>query len=577
MSAKDDALALATLGWPVFKCKPSKAPATPGSWKEAASTDPASIRRMGWRADSLVGVALPPGTWALDVDDEAEWAKSGIELGQPTQATPGGGRHHLFGGQAPQTVKRLPGADTRNGGSGYVVCYDPAGWRSPDHLNLAPRELIAALSEAAKKRAPTPGEVMGTRDQIVAYTGRLRFAGATENEMRSALLQARDDGRIVALDEGRPWADEHLAAIARDIGSKPTGDWVAKPLRVRFVDKAGNVTRELVLANERDPLIAPRLDAANLELIRARDLLAMDLPPLVETVPGLLVEGLNLLVGAPKIGKSWLAYQCAVAVAVGGDVLGRQALKGDVLYLALEDGERRAQSRIRTILRRLGLAALPTDAAELDIRFLPTRGDDMVALVEAWLSLHPRAALVEIDTLQKVRPASSGRRNQYELDVEDVGRVLAIAQRHPGLAVGVVHHDRKERGEDFVDAASGTHGISGSVDTLAVIRRRRHEREGTLEVTGRDIPESLMHVAYDDDDPLWVLDPLGGLTEEQREAYAWLGANGPAGAKAMADGLGRERTSTQKLLDRMVEAGYLTKTGGTFSVPFRVNKRPKED
>ncbi len=42
-------------------------------------------------------------------------------------------------------------------------------------------------------------------------------------------------------------------------------------------------------------------------LSRASDLLRRQLPKTRWAIPGLLPEGVTLLAGAPKIGKSWLA------------------------------------------------------------------------------------------------------------------------------------------------------------------------------------------------------------------------------------------------------------------------------
>src|SRR5262245_18590110 len=61
----------------------------------------------------------------------------------------------------------------------------------------------------------------------------------------------------------------------------------------------------------------------------------------------LLPEGLTLLAGRPKVGKSWLALDIALGVGDGGSVMGsiRPASTGDVLVLALEDNPRRLQKR----------------------------------------------------------------------------------------------------------------------------------------------------------------------------------------------------------------------------------------
>jgi len=77
-----------------------------------------------------------------------------------------------------------------------------------------------------------------------------------------------------------------------------------------------------------------------------------EFPPLAYAVPGLVPEGLVLMAGAPKIGKSWKVLAHALAVAAGGATLGtiKVGQARPVLYLALEDGDRRLQDRCRRLL-----------------------------------------------------------------------------------------------------------------------------------------------------------------------------------------------------------------------------------
>jgi hypothetical protein len=93
----------------------------------------------------------------------------------------------------------------------------------------------------------------------------------------------------------------------------------------------------------------PEAEGSPLNPITARKLMETDYPTPQFLVPGLIVEGLTLLAGRPKIGKSWLALACAVAVATGGEFLGRKATQGEVLYLALEDSPRRIKKRLREL------------------------------------------------------------------------------------------------------------------------------------------------------------------------------------------------------------------------------------
>jgi hypothetical protein len=133
------------------------------------------------------------------------------------------------------------------------------------------------------------------------------------------------------------------------------------------------------------------------------DLLARkEFEPIRYVVPGLIPEGLTVLGGRPKVGKSWRALDICIGVAGGKRTL--QSLEpeaGDVLYLALEDNERRLQSRIRklggTFPARLALAT--------ERPLLPHGG---INIIESWTNEADQPRLVVADTLAHVRPERGG-------------------------------------------------------------------------------------------------------------------------------------------------------------------------
>ena len=70
-------------------------------------------------------------------------------------------------------------------------------------------------------------------------------------------------------------------------------------------------------------------------------------------IPDYLGEGLTILAGRQNSGKSWLALDWALAVARGGSAMGSVACEpGDVLYVDLENGERRIRSRLDAFFSR---------------------------------------------------------------------------------------------------------------------------------------------------------------------------------------------------------------------------------
>jgi len=68
-------------------------------------------------------------------------------------------------------------------------------------------------------------------------------------------------------------------------------------------------------------------------MMSARDLQAIEFPPVKWIVPDLIPEGLTLFAGKPKLGKSWLALQLGLGIATGGEVLGRPVEQGSVSML----------------------------------------------------------------------------------------------------------------------------------------------------------------------------------------------------------------------------------------------------
>src|SRR5262245_6276525 len=96
---------------------------------------------------------------------------------------------------------------------------------------------------------------------------------------------------------------------------------------------------------------APRAPSWRDHVFTAADLRNRPFPPICYVVPDLIPEGLSIMAGRPKIGKSWLALDLCIAVAAGRICFGeRKPVPGDVLYAALEDNPRRLQRRLDKLL-----------------------------------------------------------------------------------------------------------------------------------------------------------------------------------------------------------------------------------
>jgi RecA-family ATPase len=230
----------------------------------------------------------------------------------------------------------------------------------------------------------------------------------------------------------------------------------------------------------------------------AAELMAIEFPEPRWAVPGILAEGLNLLCGPPKLGKSWFALNVAVAVSMGTKAFGRVHVdQGDVLYLALEDPGRRLQSRLRMVL---GLEPAP-ERLTLETA-CPAIADGGAELIDKWLGEHPDARLVIVDVFTRIRGKVNDRSGRYEADYEAMAAIKTIADEW-GIAILVVHHTRKQHAADFLDTVSGTHGLAGAADAVLVLERSRGSAEAKLQITGRDVEETEYALNFAGDVGTW--------------------------------------------------------------------------
>lgn len=212
--------------------------------------------------------------------------------------------------------------------------------------------------------------------------------------------------------------------------------------------------------------------------IDGETLMSQPLQPLNFVVDSLLSQGLHILAGSPKVGKSWLALWLAVAVAKGEPVWGMPTRQGTTLYLCLEDSTLRIQNRLFEI----------TEDAPSNVHFCTESfilGRGLKEQMETFLSEHPDTALVIIDTLQMIRGTSYD--NTYANDYRDLSVLKKIADAH-GIAILLIHHLRKETADDVFSRISGTTAISGAVDSsFTLVEDKRGSGRAKLHCIGRDI------------------------------------------------------------------------------------------
>ncbi len=283
-------------------------------------------------------------------------------------------------------------------------------------------------------------------------------------------------------------------------------------------------------------------------------------------VEPLIAEGVTILAGAPKLGKSWAALNIAVAIALGGRAMGKLPVTaGDVLYLALEDTERRLQSRLLMVLEDAPAPDRLTIATEW-----PTMMEGGDAYLRAWLADHRDARLVIIDTVARNRGVVLGNQNNYSADYEAFVRYKSIADEF-SVAFLLVHHTRKAGAEDPLDMVSGTNGIAGAVDTVLILKREIGRADATLYVRGRDVAETEHAMAFEPSSCLWTIlgDARDYRISAERQAIVDLlvGAPEPMRPKDIAEALNKKPGTVRKMLHEMSQAGTIVALGGTYRLP----------
>ncbi|MBB5053053.1 RecA-family ATPase [Afipia massiliensis] len=299
--------------------------------------------------------------------------------------------------------------------------------------------------------------------------------------------------------------------------------------------------------------------------VDAETLLGMHFEPLEYIIPNYVVEGLTVLGGKPKMGKSWWAYDAAIAVATGGKAMGTiPCQQGDVIYLALEDNLRRVADRIRTLTplrKKLGL-----DLKRLKIRVDAPRIDNgLLTELDKWRESCVNPRLVIIDVYMKVRAPRKRGEDVYAADYAAVVPLQQYAAKNH-IAIVLVTHTRKMEAEDPLESISGTNGVTGAADAVLVLSR--NSTATVLYGRGRDIEE--IETAMKFDAGRWMI--IGDAAEvkqsyERRKILRILRESiSPLAPKDIAEQSGLKPGNVRTLLGKMMKAGEITKPEPSLSL-----------
>lgn len=215
-----------------------------------------------------------------------------------------------------------------------------------------------------------------------------------------------------------------------------------------------------------------------LNVINGEELMDMAYQPIRYVVQNILSQGLTILAGAPKTGKSFLALWLCLCVAKGEKLWDFETEQGTVLCLCLEDNNARLQNRLYAM----------ADDAPANLFFCSESellGKGLEEQAALFMEGHPDTVLVVIDTFQCIRP--QGADYNYGNDYKELHILKNLADRFQ-ISILLIHHLRKQESSDAFHMISGTTGIQGAVDSCFVMTEKEcGSGKARLSILERDI------------------------------------------------------------------------------------------
>lgn len=294
----------------------------------------------------------------------------------------------------------------------------------------------------------------------------------------------------------------------------------------------------------------------------AAELMEMKFPEPKWAIPGILTEGLGLLAGKPKMGKSIFALNCGLGITNGLNVLGNIGVEnGSVLYLALEDTHRRLQQRIKQMFTYGGEASKKL----LLYTQWPRMHEGGIELIEKKIKEYPDMRLVIIDTLPKFRPPKPKKTSPYDWDYE-IGTKLKQFADENSVALLVICHLRKTQSEDRMDDISGTFGVTGTADTILSLIRKTGQADAELHVTGRDVEAAEYALTFDNVTLSWnIMGTVSDIqnSKQQQDIYDAIKNNNeqPISPKELEAKTNTKIYSIKKILPKLILDGKIKKVG----------------
>ena len=280
-----------------------------------------------------------------------------------------------------------------------------------------------------------------------------------------------------------PDADEpgrkHMEQVARSLGE------VARSVKILelpglpekgdvsdWLGPLGHMSSELVrLAESAPALPKPIIKPQGFEVASIGDLLdepEEDIRWLVDDM--LPAGGISMLAARPKGGKSSLSRNLALSVARGRPFLGRETVRGPVIFLALEEKKAEVIRHFRRMGARRG--------DEIYVHHGAAPKEAVLALQQ--LVIERKAVLAVIDPIIRFFSDLKSAREYAEI-YNRLGVITDLA-RQTGCHIMCLHHSRKPAmgilpsEDDWTAEVMDSVAFVAAVDTTIMMRRKENQR-----------------------------------------------------------------------------------------------------
>lgn len=235
----------------------------------------------------------------------------------------------------------------------------------------------------------------------------------------------------------------------------------------------------------------------NVVIQTVQELIDSEMPPVRWVMDGIIPQGVTLLAGDEKSGKSFLLMQLALRASMGKPFCknGPMTKKSKVLYFLLDDPKHRLYYRIHEWLTLLDELNETPHLNEIYYTCTWFDQNPIEQLTQAIDLL--QIDLIIIDVLANIWPENRGKKNVYQFDYSQIDLFKKISYEKQ-VDIIFAHHFNKE------GSVSGSKAMTGAVDTF-ILLDRKESNQAILKVRGGDVRDQAIPMRFSDD-KVWVFE-----------------------------------------------------------------------